>query len=328
MGIKAPSEVKFRLIHNAIMSDSNMLTVSLMCRIAGVSRSGYYSWEDNSENRKIRELQDLEDIHRIKEAKNYRYQKGVRGIYMYFLHNGERMNIKKIIRLMRKFGVRCTIRKPNPYKLIAKALKTDNVARNWVKREFTKYGPRKVLLTDITYLFYKGGCCYLSTILDAKTHEILAYQVSENLKIDFVLKTVDDLMEKHGATLDDFIYVHSDRGAHYTSKAFIQKLKDADFIQSMSRKGNCWDNAPQESFFGHMKDEVEFEISKCRTYDDVRYLLKDWIQYYNEERYQWDLLKLSPKQYYTYLTTGYNPIPTYVRNNKNNADCNNEKAVN
>ena len=76
--------------------------------------------------------------------------------------------------------------------------------------------------------------------------------------------------------------------------------------QSMSRKGNCWDNAPQESFFGHMKDEID--VSGCEKYRDVRAIVDDWIDYYNNERYQWQLAKLSPNEYYGYITTGIYPL--------------------
>ena len=74
----------------------------------------------------------------------------------------------------------------------------------------------------------------------------------------------------------------------------------------MSRKGNCWDNAPQESFFGHMKDEID--LSNCKTFKDVKNIIDDWMDYYNNERYQWDLAKLSPCEYYRYITTGEYPI--------------------
>lgn len=74
----------------------------------------------------------------------------------------------------------------------------------------------------------------------------------------------------------------------------------------MSRRGNCWDNAPQESFFGHMKDEID--ISQCIDFAEVKYKIDDWIQYYNDERYQWQLAKLSPNQYYDYVTTGKYPL--------------------
>lgn len=74
----------------------------------------------------------------------------------------------------------------------------------------------------------------------------------------------------------------------------------------MSRKGNCWDNAPQESFFGHMKDEIN--LFGCKTFDDVKVIIDDWIDYYNNERYQWNLAKLSPVEYYKYVTTGEYPL--------------------
>ena len=213
---------------------------------------------------------------------------------------------------MNKFGLKCPIRKANPYRRMAKAIATSNVAQNIVNREFHR-APRKVLLTDITYLYFHGGRskCYLSTILDAFTHEILAYQVSLSLKVDFVLDTVDSLIAEHGCTLDQETIVHSDQGCHYTSYAFIQALKDAQFVQSMSRRGNCWDNAPQESFFGHMKDEITDLIEACATFADVTAQVDDWIDYYNKDRGQWSLLKLAPREYYEYLQTGVYPLPVY-----------------
>ena len=303
MGIKASPEIKFGLIQKAVQNDNNRLSISLLCEMAGVSRSGFYAWIDGEPSRKAKEEKDRRDFDIVLEAYRYRYPKGARGIYMHLLHHNICMNIKKIRRLMDKYGLRCPIRKLNPYRQMAKAMKTSNVAPNLVNRNFRLYGPRKILLTDITYLFHKDGCCYLSTVLDAYTHEILAYMVSQNLKVDFVIKTVDFLVEKYGSSLDNWVYVHSDQGCHYTSKAFIEKLKDENFIQSMSRKGNCWDNAPQESFYGHMKDEIEYEVSKCKSYDDVKFIVRDWMQYYNNERYQWDLLKLAPSEYYEYLKT-------------------------
>ena len=318
MGIKASPEIKFSLIQKAVQNDNNRLSISLLCEMAGVSRSGFYAWIDGEPSRKAKEEKDRRDFDIVLEAYRYRYPKGARGIYMHLLHHNICMNIKKIRRLMDKYGLRCPIRKLNPYRQMAKAMKTSNVAPNLVNRNFRLYGPRKILLTDITYLFHKDGCCYLSTVLDAYTHEILAYMVSQNLKVDFVIKTVDFLVEKYGSSLDNCVYVHSDQGCHYTSKAFIEKLKDENFIQSMSRKGNCWDNAPQESFYGHMKDEIEYEVSKCKSYDDVKFIVRDWMQYYNNERYQWDLLKLAPSEYYEYLKTGYYPIPNFNNGIKNN----------
>ena len=312
MGIQAPAEVKFALIYEAIQQDNNVLSISCMCQIAGVSRSGFYAWMGAASARQKRETRDQADFEIILEAYRFRgYQKGARSIYMRLLHQGIIMNIKKIRRLMKKYGLVCQIRKANPYRRMAKALATSNVAPNIVNRDFRRE-PRKILLTDITYLFFAEEKCYLSTILDAFTHEVLAYQASLSLKVEFVLDTVEELTEKHGSTLDNTTIVHSDQGCHYTSYAFIQKLKDSEFVQSMSRRGNCWDNAPQESFFGHMKDEIRELISNCTAFEEVLQILDDWMDYYNNDRYQWDLLKLSPVEYYGYLTTGKYPLPCKV----------------
>ena len=226
---------------------------------------------------------------------------------MRLLNQKIRMNRKKIQRLMSKYGLICPIRKANPYRRMAKAMKTDNISANLVNREFKEHGPRTILLTDITYLFYNHGSkAYLSVIKDAYTKQVLAYTVSQSLAVDFVLETVNMLIRDHGVSLSGGAILHSDQGFHYTSISFRQLLKDKKLRQSMSRRGNCWDNAPQESFFGHMKDEIH--LNRCNSFLDLKLEIDDYIDYYNNDRYQWNLAKLSPNQYDIYLKTGEYPI--------------------
>lgn len=301
---------KFQIIQEVLSQEGNLLTVSDLCRTAGASRSGYYNWLHSADARKKKEAADLEDFQLILDAYRFRgYDKGARGIQMRLLHLTPSvvMNIKKIRRLMNKYGLFCPVRKANPYRRMAKALRTNHVADNLVNREFEDHGPRKVLLTDITYIPYNGRFCYLSTILDAFTKQILSYVLSESLELDFVLKSVEQLVERHGISLSTETLIHSDQGCHYTSYRFIQIVKDAELRQSMSRRGNCWDNVPQESFFGHMKDEID--ISGCERFQQVRDIIYDWMDYYNNDRYQWQLAKLSPNEYYHYITTGIYPLP-------------------
>ena len=149
------------------------------------------------------------------------------------------MNIKKIRRLMKKYNLFCPIRKANPYRRMAKAIKTSNYADNLLQREFECYGPRYVLLTDITYIPYNGKFAYLSTILDAYTKQILAYVLSGSLEIDFVKEIVENLIRDHGISLHKETLIHSDQGSHYTSTTFIQIIEDYDLRRSMSRRGNC-----------------------------------------------------------------------------------------
>jgi len=306
------TNILFHFIHSMVTRDNNVLHVTELCELAGVSRSGYYRWVKNIPKRGIREDKDKADFEIILRGYNYRgYSKGARGIYMYILHKFPEslMNIKKIRRLMHKYNLYCPIRTLNPYKKIARALKTSTVAPNLVNREFKRHGARKVLLTDITYIPFKGVFYYLSTIIDAYTMQVLAYVLSDSLEIDFVLETVNMLIQNHGISLSQTTLIHSDQGCHYTSYKFIRIVKDNNLRQSMSRKGNCWDNAPQESFFGHMKDEIDLE--ECQTFRDVKAKIDDWIDYYNNDRYQWDLCKLSPNEYYEYVKTGKYPLSRY-----------------
>ena len=300
----------FEIIYDITSKEDNVLTVSELCQMCNVSRSGYYRWIKAEETRKRKEEKDREDFDLILKAYMYRgYDKGAKGIHMQLLHMDPPvvMNDKKIRRLMKKFNLNCPIRKANPYRRMAKALKTSNYSDNLVNREFEKHGPRAILLTDITYLQYNGTFAYLSTILDAYTKQILSYVLSESLKVDFVLDTINQLVEKHGIDFNAETIVHSDQGCHYTSYSFIQILKDNGLRQSMSRRGNCWDNAPQESFYGHMKDEIGKRLLYCESFKDVKELIDDWIDFYNNERYQWQLAKLSPNEFYEYITTGVYP---------------------
>ena len=200
MGGSAPL---FEIIYNTVQENDNDLSIELLCEIAGVSRSGYYAWVKAIPERARREQEDREDFKLILIAYRRRgYSKGARGIYMCLLHMDPPiiMNLKKIRRLMKKYNLMCPIRKANPYRQMQKAIKTSNYAENLLRREFEKYGPRMVLLTDITYIPYNGIFAYLSTILDAYTKQILAYVLSESLEVDFVKETVEILVKAYLST--------------------------------------------------------------------------------------------------------------------------------
>lgn len=307
-----PSAV-YEIIHSILQEEKEEhLSVLEMCQIAGVSRSGYYAWIKAAPKREAQEEKDRKDFDLILDAYKHRgYDKGARGIHMRLLHMDPPilMNIKKIRRLMDKFNLTCPIRKANPYRMMAKALKTSNVAENLLQREFECYGPRTVLLTDITYIPYHGRFAYLSTILDAYTKQVLAYVPSDyDLEVDFVLETVEMLIREHGVSLNQWTIIHSDQGSHYTSHRFIEITQNKGLRQSMSRRGNCWDNAPQESFYGRMKDHIKDRLKECETYEEVVALIDDYMDYYNNEKYQWELAKLSPNEFYAFYQTGMYPL--------------------
>lgn len=204
------------------------------------------------------------------------------------------MNHKKIRRIMNQYGLICQVRRKNPYKQIIKKTQEHQTFENLLNRQFIQLVPKRVLCTDITYLYYSlGKKAYLSVIKDIATGEILSWELSMNIEIEFVIKTVIKLGQ-----LPDTL-LHSDQGCHYTSPLYSQTIKALGLIQSMSRRGNCIDNAPMESFFGHLKDELDFK--SCATFQELVFRVKEYMQYYNQQRYQWGLKKMTPVQYRNHL---------------------------
>jgi putative transposase len=209
-------------------------------------------------------------------------------------------NLKRIRRIMKKYDIICPIRKANPYKRMMKATQEHTVLPNLLNRNFKQDIPGKVLLTDITYLYYGNSMkAYLSTIKDGSTNEILAYHISDRLTLDIATDTLHKLKKNRKVRLDKDAFIHSDQGSHYTSPTFQKLVKNYGLGQSMSRRGNCWDNAPQESFFGHFKDEAH--IKPCATLEELKKEIKSYMTYYNNYRYQWNLKKMTSVQYRNHL---------------------------
>ena len=288
----------FELIRITIRDNNLKNVVSYLCASAGVSRSGYYNYLSNESKRERREEIDIKVRDDILMAISFRgYKKGSRSIKMLLEDKfGICYNRKRIMRIMRKYNIVCPIRRKK-YKY--KVTKEHKVCKNYLQREFKQNVPGKVMLTDISYLQYGNAkTAYLSTILDASTNEILSFKVRENMKLDLVISTLNELKDNQFVHFDDGM-IHSDQGWHYTNPQFRIRAAEMGLQQSMSRRGNCWDNAPQESFFGHLKDELD--IKHCNTFDELHTLISDYIDYYNNDRYQWNLNKMTPIQYRNYL---------------------------
>ena len=288
----------FELIRITIRDNNLKNVVSYLCASAGVSRSGYYNYLSNESKRERREEIDIKVRDDILMAISFRgYKKGSRSIKMLLEDKfGICYNRKRIMRIMRKYNIVCPIRRKK-YKY--KVTKEHKVCKNYLQREFKQNVPGKVMLTDISYLQYGNAkTAYLSTILDASTNEILSFKVRENMKLDLVISTLNELKDNQFVHFDDGM-IHSDQGWHYTNPQFRIRAAEMGLQQSMSRRGNCWDNAPQESFFGQLKDEVD--IKHCNTFDELHTLISDYIDYYNNDRYQWNLNKMTPIQYRNYL---------------------------
>lgn len=278
-----------------INNKKNRLTLAYLLELSGVSKSGYYGFVEPTNTNLVTELKDEEDFELIMKAYRYKgFNKGAKQLKMTLENQFDIvMNLKKIRRLMKKYGLFCPIRKANPYKRMAKAMKTSHVAPNKLERKFKEGNPNQILLTDITYLTYDlNQRAYLSGIKDGVTNEVHGYKVSRSLDISFVENSMNQL-EK--ITLDPSALINSDQGTHYTSHAFQRCVKGLGIEQSMSRRGNCWDNAPIESFFGHMKDEIN--LINCKTFEEVEKVVDEYMDYYNNYRYQWSLNRMTPRAY-------------------------------
>jgi len=209
------------------------------------------------------------------------------------------MNHKKIIRIMKKYQLFVKIRTINPYKAMMKKSVEHRTCENKLNREFKQNVPFKTLSTDITYLPFNHRFAYLSVIKDIASREVVGWNMANHLEMGLVLDTVENMQSN--LTLPQDVMIHSDQGFHYTNPLYIEKLKGLKMIQSMSRKGNCIDNAPIESFFGHLKDDVDFK--HCKTFEELHLLISEYMKYYNNDRQQWELKKMTPVEYRNHLLT-------------------------
>lgn len=271
------------------------IPIQIGCAIAHVSRSGYHKWLIHAD-----ELDsDHEDYVLIKEIFDGGKAKyGVRTIAMKLDERNKHMNHKKVARIMRKRGLYARVRRKNPYKAIMKQSHEHRTCDNRLSRAFDQRVPYTVFCTDITYLPYNHRFAYLSVIKDIATGEVVAWHLAEHLYMELVLITLEKLKRDHAHTLRE-VLIHSDQGFHYTNPLYIDMVSDLSMVQSMSRKGNCIDNAPIESFFGHLKDEVSYGTTK--TFNELYAMIEAYMEYYNGERRQWDKQKMTPIQYRDHL---------------------------
>ena len=275
--------------------------VTFLCEEAGVSRGGYYNYFSTKaiKRREVREEQDLALLDLILEVYNFKgYKKGSREIKDFlFNEHGIIMNRKRIQRIMRKYEIICPIRKANPYKRMARSIKGHHIHDDHVKRNFKPGRSFAVLLRDITNFRFgrKNTRGFLSAIKDSQTGEIVSRAASTSLKMDFVIETLDRLTKHPLFDENNDMIIHSDQGSHYASNDFRDYLKLYNITQSMSRRGNCWDNAPMESFFGTYKDHVD--LSDCETIEAALKKIDHFLDYYNNYKPQRKLDRLPPIQY-------------------------------
>ena len=293
---------------------------SILKRI-GISKSSYYSILSD-DNYGMKERQDEIDFEYIRKVMDYKgFRKGTRTIYMMLpdicgVHFGR----NKILRLMRKYNCICAIRRERTELKTNREILKNNRKPNLLKRRFRLARPGEILLTDVSYLKYgMNRTKYLSCVKDAVSGRVVSHITSSGNDLNLVMDTIDTLDPS-----EDAIF-HSDQGSLYFNDLFQGRLKKLGYRQSMSRRGNCWDNASQESFFGHMKDECD--LSGCSTPEEVKEMIDNYVYYYNNERPQWTRNKMTPAEYEDYLNSlSDNEYSDYLQNEQEKYDKMMKKA--
>jgi len=281
-----------------------IVRTSLLLKRTGISRSSYYSILRNDEygtSLQQRSEQDDKDIEVIRQVMEYRgYRKGIRQIYMMMdTVASKQFSIKKIRRLMKKYDVHSGLREKKQSRIEARKNLAEHKKPDLLKRRFRLAGPNTHILTDVTYIPYGDNkLAYGSAAIDAVTGKLYDLTISDRNDLILVGNTVRALKEtkfRPGAIF------HSDQGNLYLTDAFQKQIEELGLRQSMSKRGNCWDNAPQESFFGHFKDECDYRC--CTDISELQSRCADYKNYFNTERPQWNRNRMTPAEYEKYLNS-------------------------
>lgn len=251
-----------------------------MCDFFGISRAAYYSWRKQlgCHDRDGPRMRLIEEAY-LASRKTY----GYRRIRLWIKQQkGVTINHKAVLRLMNKMGIRSVARKRKKYKRWQR-VESFHRYPNHLNREFAAEKPNQKWVTDITYIPTIQGWAYLAVIKDLYDGFIVAHRLGRSNNVSLVTQTLKQALQKEKVT--DGTLLHSDQGHQYCSHAYYVLTKDYKLIPSMSRKGNCWDNAPMENFFGHLKEEALRQYPVL-AFEEVKHIISEYISFFNYERIQ------------------------------------------
>ena len=291
--------------------------------IFNISSNNYSAWKKQQEARKQNGDQPLDEAQVAWKEEQGRllgfvrelgYIPGSRTLQLMYIRKYGQISRKRIRKLMRSLKLVAYRRKKDAYKHQATHNHPFAVpAGNLVNREFY-LGPRRVVCTDITYLYYGPNrtpfycCCFK----DPSTEEILGWSGGTRMDVELVKSAYGMMMEKHGNELRKAsCLIHSDQGTQFLAISFRELLSNDGFVQSISRRGDSLDNSPMESFFGLTKGILLDTIAMCRNATQAGRMLDGYFDMYNNRRPQYDLAGLTPSEYYDYVTTGIYPLEQY-----------------
>lgn len=285
-----------------------------MFAVAGVHKSGYYAWEKRGLNRIKKKEEDATLAEMIRTVCGKNLGKwGSRQVVMQVSTPESPINHKRIERVMREYGLLSKRRRRNPYKNIPKTSDEVEIAENILDRRYahTTLWPLRVFGADITFIRMENNkWAYLDTIKDFCTGEIVAHELSLHPNTELALATLTIFAARVPLEARIGGLLHTDRGSVYSSKTRCAAVRTLGLKVSMSRRGNCIDNAPMESFFGHMKDELP--DTSLMTFDGLRKTIDVYIIEYNTVRKQWHREKMTPVDYRNHLLGTNSLIPISI----------------
>lgn len=270
------ARVKYHVIYRHRME----YPVYLMCEFFGVSRSGYYRFLQ----RQTQPEHDAALAEMIRDCQAHCSQTyGYRRIWLW-LKNTKNIhhNPKTILRVMKKYELLAEIRRRRKWVRLGQQT---HKYENLLNREFHAERPNQKWVTDISYIHTKQGVLYLSMIRDLFDNSIVAYKTGTQQTVNLVLDTIRFAIKQEKKVVAAELQLHSDQGFQYTSQAYFELTQEYDITPSMSRRGNCYDNAMAENFFSILKVECIYR-RKLNTFREAKQAIDDYIYFYNHERIQ------------------------------------------
>lgn len=266
--------------------------VTLMCSVFQVSRSGYYAWSKRPESKRHRENRELSQ----EIANIHKESKGIYGslkVHGELRRRGKQYGKNRIARLMRKDGLYAKTKRK--FRVTTDSNHKQPVAANILNREFTPDRPNQTWVSDITYIWTAEGWLYLAIVMDLFSRNIVGWSMSERITRQLAMDALT-LATKRRNPARGLLH-HSDRGSQYASEDYQALLHKFGMVCSMSRAGNCWDNAPAESFFSSLKRELVFH-NNYQSRAQARQSIFDYIErFYNRRRIHSSIGYLTPSEY-------------------------------
>jgi len=275
-----------------IKRHENIYPISVMCSVLKASRSGYYEWREGRVSpRELNRQALLAEIKRIHDESRGAY--GSPKILKELRKAGVVCNHKTVEDLMQEHGIRA--KRCKKFKVTTDSKHNLPISKNRLKRNFRTKKPNRAWVSDLTYIWTDEGWLYLAVFIDLFSRKIVGWSMSNRMTADIVVNAFRmGLFSQHGHAPK---LVHSDRGSQYASQLFRDELKKHHCKQSMSRKGDCWDNAVAESFFATIKTELIYQ-EKYKTREEAKLAVFDYIEvFYNKKRLHSYLGYMSPDEF-------------------------------